>query len=275
MGADREMAEQTSEIEQEPEEERTLKERVTRLYFGKTKTSVFFRYGLMVFDICTILFFIVSTAVAHDDIFFVVDFAIASVLIVDFAARFWIAARKWHFLTQPITLADIVVIGTLLLPYLLENYAFLRIMRALRLLRSYHVLKDLRERYDFFSRNERVLHSSLNLTVFVFFITALVYVLQKNTNPEINSYMDALYFTVTTLTTTGFGDVTLEGDVGRLLAVIIMVFGVALFLRLVQTIFKPPKVDYTCPDCGLKRHDPDAIHCKHCGRAITIETEGA
>jgi len=269
------MSDQITDAELEALEDRTLREKVTRLYFGKTKKAVFFRYGLMLFDIATILFFIVSTAVAHDDIFFVVDFAIAGVLIVDFAARFWIASRKWRFLSRPITIADIIVIGTLLLPALLENYAFLRVMRALRLLRSYHVLQDLRERYDFFARNERVLHSTLNLTVFVFVITALVYVLQKNTNPQITSYMDALYFTVTTLTTTGFGDITLHGDIGRFLAVVIMVFGVALFLRLVQTIFKPPKVNYTCPDCGLKQHDPDAIHCKHCGRGLSIETEGA
>jgi voltage-gated potassium channel len=53
-----------------------------------------------------------------------------------------------------------------------------------------------------------------------------------------------------------------------------MVVGVALFLRLVQTIFRPEKVRYRCPDCGLNRHDLDAIHCKHCGRVLNIQTEG-
>jgi voltage-gated potassium channel len=76
------------------------------------------------------------------------------------------------------------------------------------------------------------------------------------------------------LTTTGFGDITMNDSVGRLLAVVIMVVGVALFLRLAQAIFSPRKVAYTCPDCGLTRHDPDAVHCKHCGRVLKIETEG-
>ena len=53
-----------------------------------------------------------------------------------------------------------------------------------------------------------------------------------------------------------------------------MVFGVVLFLRLVQTIFRPQKVDKVCDQCGLRRHDPDAVHCKHCGVIINIETEG-
>ncbi len=34
------------------------------------------------------------------------------------------------------------------------------------------------------------------------------------------------------------------------------------------------QVQHECPGCALKRHDADAIHCKHCGRVIHIETEG-
>jgi voltage-gated potassium channel len=156
---------------------------------------------------------------------------------------------------------------------LIENWAFLRVLRALRLLRSYHLLRDLREQFRFFARNEEIIGSVLNLLVFVFIVTSLVYVLQED-NPAIGNYVDALYFTVTTLTTTGFGDITLQGPVGRMLAIVIMVVGVGLFLRLVQTIFRPQKVSHRCPDCGLSRHDLDAVHCKHCGRVINIETEG-
>jgi len=102
----------------------------------------------------------------------------------------------------------------------------------------------------------------------------VVYVSQVGENPAIQNYIDALYFTVTALTTTGFGDITLIGTSGHLLAVLIMIFGLSLFLRLVQTIFRPEKVRYECPDCGLKRHDQDAVHCKHCGRILHIATEG-
>lgn len=127
----------------------------------------------------------------------------------------------------------------------------------------------------FFARNEEVVQSIINLLVFIFVVTALVYVSQVDVNPSIRNYVDALYFTVTTLTTTGFGDITLVGSAGRLLAVLIMIFGISLFIRLAQTIFRPSKVRHVCPNCGLSRHDPDAVHCKHCGHLINIETEGA
>jgi voltage-gated potassium channel len=256
-------------------ETKTIHARLRRLYHGNDRTAVRFRYGLLAFDLGTILFFVVSSMVPHEGAWFlIVDHAVALVLLADFAARLAISERKARHLMNPIVLADAIVIATLLAPAFVENFAFLRVVRVLRLLRSYHVLKELRTTSAFFKRNEDVIQSVVNLVVFIFFVTALVYVLQVRINPQIKTYVDALYFTVTTLTTTGFGDITLQGSTGRLLAVVIMVFGVALFLRLVQTIFRPQKVNVECGQCGLKRHDPDAVHCKHCGAVVHIDTEG-
>jgi voltage-gated potassium channel len=50
---------------------------------------------------------------------------------------------------------------------------------------------------------------------------------------------------------------------------------VTLFLRLAQALFRPHKVRFTCPACGLSRHDQDAVHCKACGRLLNIPDEGA
>ena len=122
--------------------------------------------------------------------------------------------------------------------------------------------------------HEDIIFSVINLLVFIFIVTAIVYVMQVGKNPGIKDYIDALYFTVTALTTTGFGDITLVGTSGHLLAVLIMIFGISLFLRLIQTIFRPGKVRYECPVCGLNRHETDAVHCKHCGTVLHITTEG-
>ena len=251
-----------------------LRHRIDKLYHGRSVVAQRFRYGLLIFDLVTIAYFIATSLIGHMPWMLAVDVLIAVLLAIDLGFRLWIAKRTAHLAFQVMTVADLIVIITLLLPAFTENFAFLRVIRALRLIRSYHVLADLRRRYRFFKRNEEVIQSVLNLLVFIFFITALVYVLQVRVNPQIDTYVDALYFTVTTLTTTGFGDITLQGDTGRILSVIIMVFGVALFLRLVQTIFRPQKVHYKCPECGLSRHEPDAVHCKHCGTTIAIETEG-
>jgi voltage-gated potassium channel len=253
-----------------------LKQTIRLLYTGSSKTATRFRYGLIAFDILTIAFFVATAPDFPTAFILTADFIIGLVILADFLARLWIAPSKLRMLRQLYTLADILVILTLLLaPFITTTFAFLRVLRALRLLHSYHVLRDLRRETAFFRRNEDVVVACVNLGVFIFVTTALVFTLEHRQNPDIVTYLDALYFTVATLTTTGFGDITLKDEFGRLLAVVIMVVGVALFLRLAQTIFQPRKIRYSCPDCGLTRHDPDAVHCKHCGRTIKIETEGS
>ena len=180
-----------------------------------------------------------------------IDGAIAMAMIADYAARFWIDKRKVRFAFEPLNIIDLVVIATLIAGPFVENWTFLRVLRSVRLLRSHRVLADLRRRVPFLRRHQELVAAVVNLGVFLFVITALVYMLQHRSNPQIDSYIDALYFTVTTLTTTGFGDITMKDEAGRLLAVVIMIVGFALFLRLIQAVFRPEKVRFRCPDCGL------------------------
>lgn len=262
-----------AQTEEQPFKQR-MKSSLISLYHGASLKSKIFRRALLSFDIAAILFFIAISVLEENPVFRTIEYGIAAVILLDFLARFWIAPNRANYFMQLTTWADMIVFVSLLAPVFFENLLFLRILRTLRLLRSYHILKDLRARYPYFKEHEELIQSIINLSVFIFVVAALVYVLQVRINPQITNYIDALYFTVTTLTTTGFGDITLQGSSGRLLAVLIMVVGVALFLRLIQTIFQPTKVHYPCPQCGLKRHDPDAVHCKHCGHILHIETEG-
>jgi voltage-gated potassium channel len=87
----------------------------------------------------------------------------------------------------------------------------------------------------------------------------------------IGNYIDALYFTVAMLTTTGFGDITLPGTAGRLLSILMMIVGVSLFVRMVQVLFRPTRVLQRCSSCGLSEYESDAVHCKRCGTLLTSE----
>lgn len=251
----------------------TLKQRIWDLYEGDTPSGHRFRYGLLIFDLATIAF-VIATSFLHWNETEYVDAVVGVVLLADFAARLWIAKRRWRMVMSVYGVIDIVVIISMLAPIVGEGLAFLRIARVLRLLRSYTMVKRLRQDFPWFRKNEQLIMSALNLGVFVFMMTALVYETQHFSNPKIGNYADALYFTVTALTTTGFGDVVLEGTGGRMIAVLIMIFGVSLFLRLVQVMLRPDKVFFKCPDCGLTRHDRDAVHCKACGRVLNIPNEG-
>ena len=125
-------------------------------------------------------------------------------------------------------------------------------------------------------RNEEVIRASLDFGVFVVLVSSVVYVTQRDSNPKIVDFVDALYFTVSALSTTGFVDVTLIGSTtGELLSVAMMIVGITLFFRLAQALFRPGgKVNHPCPQCGLRRHDPDAVHCKACGQVLNIPDDG-
>ena len=252
----------------------SVRERLQDLYFGEHERARRFRYGLVIFDLVTILVFIASSFAGEERWMIALDLVMAILLSIEFSARVYAEPSRREALLSFTTLADIVVILSLLLAAFAENLAFLRIVRALHLLRSYHLLRDLRNDSPWFRLLEDIIGRTVNLGVFIFIVTSVVYVTQHAVNPKISNYIDALYFTITTLTTTGFGDVTLEGPVGRLIAIVIMFIGVGLFLRLLQAIFRPSKVRFECPDCGLLIHDADAVHCKHCGRVLHIPDEG-
>ena len=233
-----------------------------------------FRYALLVFDLVTIAFVIVTSFFEHTTTVELLDAAFGVLILGDFIVRLAIERQRSSYFLRWSTWADVIAVISFLAPIAGEGFGFLRILRTLRLLHTYQLTYRLRQDFRYFRDHEDVVLASVNLMVFLFVMTGLIYATQVNHNPQIANYADALYFTVTTLTTTGFGDITLTGTGGKMLAVAVMIVGITLFLRLATALFRPAKVRYTCQTCGLKMHDPDAVHCKHCGTTVKIETEG-
>jgi voltage-gated potassium channel len=167
---------------------------------------------------------------------------------------------------------DLVVLTTLLFPLWLANFAFLRVLRLWSLVHSEFFWETVGRKYDD-TRWEDTTKAVVTMATFMFLASGTVYALYALKHPGIGTFLDALYFTVTTVTTTGFGDVVLPGPTGKLISIVIMVSGVTLFVRLAQAITRPAKVRFQCPSCGLGRHDLDAVHCKACGVLINIPNE--
>jgi voltage-gated potassium channel len=167
---------------------------------------------------------------------------------------------------------DFFILLTLLAPTWLANLGFLRILRLWTLARSPILWRPLRKHG--LALYEEAIHSVINLLVFLFVVTGFIYTSFARRGSGIEGYVDALYFTVTTVTTTGFGDITLPGTLGKLISIVVMIIGISLFVRLAQAIFRPMKVQFSCPQCGLQRHEPDAVHCKACGHILNIPDEG-
>jgi voltage-gated potassium channel len=252
-----------------------LRARLRYLYESGAPKARAFRYGLLGLDLASIGWIVLVSFLEVSPLILAADVALGAVLLAELALRLIASRRPWRDLLHPYGVADALSIASLLLAPLLQGaLGFLRVLRTLRLLHSVRLVGSLRSDLPFFRDNEEATLAAVQLVVFIFVMTGLVFETQHRTNPGIGNYADALYFTVTSLTTTGYGDVTLPGTTGRLLSVLIMLAGVTLFLRLAQTLFRPNKIRFPCPSCGLQRHEPDAVHCKACGVVLHIPDEG-
>jgi voltage-gated potassium channel len=252
----------------------TLRSQLRDLYEGRTQASDRFRYALLAFDLLTVSWLIASSFLPRGAHTTTIDIAIGVIFLVDLLARLWISRQPRRDLFSLWGLADLMVIFSLLVPIWGEGLAFLRVLRLYRIFHLPQTLVQLRDDIPGFRRHETAIRAAWNLLIFLFGTTALVYQTQAGRNEDIANYVDALYFTVATLSTTGFGDVTLVGNGGKLLSVAIMIVGISLFLRLVQVILRPAKAHFPCPTCGLRRHDHDAVHCKACGTILAIPDDG-
>jgi voltage-gated potassium channel len=251
-----------------------LRARLRYLYHGTQPTAVKFRLMVIVIDLAIIGFFIAAPILKEAGwVFYALDYFIALILGLDLAARAYAHSTIKDWLKRPIVWVDLFVLATLLFPAWLANFGFLRLLRLWSLLNSDLFWRTVGRRFDD-TRVEAITRAAVALITFIFVTTGFVYAYFRGKAEGINGYLDALYFTVATLSTTGFGDITLPGNWGRVISIVIMLVGITLFIRLAQTLIRPHKVKFPCPSCGLQNHDPDAVHCKACGLLLNIPDEG-
>lgn len=249
-----------------------LRGRLRKLYHGATPAAFRFQIVAVVIDLAIIAFFIATPVLQQTRSFLWLDYAVAALVAADLAARLLASSDALRLMRQPTTWVDVFILLTLLFPTALANLGFLRILRLWSLSRGGALWRHFRRREAREWRDAS--QAVINLVTFLLVVTGFVYTFFFRTGAGIAGYVDALYFTVATVTTTGFGDVVLPGVAGKLTAIVTMFIGITLFVRLAQAIFRPNKVYFPCPQCGLSRHDPDAVHCKACGHILNIPDEG-
>ena len=252
---------------------RPLRDRLRRLYHGRTMAVVRFQYAVIAVDLAIIAFFIVTPVLQDEPSFFWFDYSVAALLGLDLVMRALASRNIPRWLMQPRIWVDFFILVMLLLPTTLANLGFLRIVRLWSMSRSGFLWRPLEQFGLGLWRDTG--HAFVNLITFLFVVTGFLYTFFFRKGEGFADYIDALYFTVTTATTTGFGDIVLPGTWGKLTSILVMIFGIGILARLAQSIFRPSKVFFPCPQCALQRHDPDAVHCKACGYLLQIPDEGS
>jgi voltage-gated potassium channel len=203
------------------------------------------------------------------------DNGILFIFAIEYLLRFWCADNKRQHFFSLYSLIDFIAI----VPFfgISADTSFLRILRWFRFLRLIRLLGNktfLGRR----SHEDSIVFARIIFTLLaiVFVFSGLIYQVEHPVNPSsFKTFLDAFYFSIFTMTTVGYGDVTPVSESGRLLTVLMVLIGIALipvqlgdlFKRLVKTA---NHVDIPCAQCGLSMHDPDANYCKNCGTVLNI-----
>ena len=220
-------------------------------------------------------------------ILWIIELIIITFFIIEYAARMYASENKRKQFFDTYNIIDLIAIipTVLMLPIfgLPQNIATLKIIRIFRVFRIFRFVRVTADPNFFFGKVKmsflRVIRLMLTIFIIFFISSGLFYYAEYLVNEGISNFGDAFYFTVVTLTTVGFGDITPITHIGRSVTVLMIISGIIFIpwqagLVVREWIKMSSKVIVLCKHCGLTHHDRDASHCKHCGNIIYQEVEG-
>ncbi len=206
---------------------------------------------------------------------------------VEYVARLWCVASKKKYALSFFGLIDLFSVIPTYLSLLIPGIEVLADVRILRVLRVFRILKLVQ-----YMGEAEVLVATLKASRFkiaVFLITVLsivvvigsiIYLIEGPEN-GFTSIPRGLYWSVVTLTTVGYGDVTPQTGLGQALAALLMVMGYAL-IAVPTGLFSAEFVQQnaahrqgpnapvqSCPGCGSLEKDHQADYCRYCGQRLT------
>lgn len=178
-------------------------------------------------------------------------------------------------------LVDLLAILPTYISIMFPGSQYLLVIRILRVLRIFRVLKLATYLSEAKLLTTALHHSRRKITVFLFTVVTMVVILGslmymiEGERSGFTSIPQAIYWAIVTLTTVGYGDISPITPAGKTLAAIIMILGygiIAVPTGIVTVELSRAATggvsNKACESCGGEGHDPDAVHCKHCGARL-------
>lgn len=208
------------------------------------------------------------------------DTIILVIFAVEYLLRFWCAEQPFKFIFSLYGLVDLMAV----LPFLLGavDIRFIRIFRWFRILRLIRFIEG-KTIFGYVTSEDVAIFARIIFTLFaiVFVYSGLIYQVEHPVNAELfRTFLDAVYFSVSTISTAGLGDIVPISETGRLMTILMVLTGI-IFIPwqlgdLVKQLVKTGnRVEVACTSCGLSVHDDDARFCKSCGTLLPERFQAA
>lgn len=242
-----------------------------------------------IFDQVLLVIIILSVFVAMFDsvpawykenhaLFMQIEWVFTIIFCIEYILRIFVSPNPVRYIISFWGIIDLLaVLPTLISPFI-TGYETLIIIRSLRLLRIFRVLKLTR-----FMQESNVLYHSLKassykITVFLFFVLmltiicgTLMYVIEGAEN-GFDSIPQGIYWSIVTLTTVGYGDISPVTPIGKFIASLMMITGYGIIaiptglITVEMARFKTTNLKH-CMACDSD-NGAHAKYCDQCGESL-------
>ena len=221
---------------------------------------------------------VASIRTQFGDVLRVVEWTFTIVFTVEYGLRLISLERPIRYARSFFGIVDLLAVLPTYLSLFVAGTQSLIVIRALRLLRVFRVLK-----LAHYVGEQAVLYAAIRastrkIVVFLGLVLSLVLILGATMyliEGEKNGFTSipiSMYWAIVTMTTVGYGDIAPQTVVGKLLASAVMVLGYGIIAVPTGIVtvelagLRPEKVTtQCCPSCGQEGHAYDAQFCKYCG----------
>lgn len=265
-----------------------LKSRLYHIIFGtESKAGKLFDVVLIYTILLSVLALMLdSIAVVSSRIgviLFWAEWTFTVLFTVEYLLRIYCAPKPWAYMRSFYGVVDLVSVLPTYLALIVPGASFILVMRLIRVLRIFRVLKLAR----YLAEADTLVRSLLQARrkIFVFFCVVLVlstifgsvmYVVEGPQN-GFTSIPKSIYWTIVTITTVGYGDITPQTVMGQIVASLSMLTGYSIIAiptgivsaELIHEIQRE-KATIICRTCDRRGHERDAKFCKFCGTNLHV-----
>ena len=213
---------------------------------------------------------------------YIAEWIITIIFSLEYILRVSIVKKPKKYILSFYGIIDLLAVLPTYLSLIFAGAQGLMVIRALRLLRVFRILKLTRYSSEGLMIQQALRASRIKISVFLFAILMIVIIigtlmyLVEGSEHGFDTIPNCIYWAIVTLTTVGYGDLTPHTGLGKLISAFVMVMGYAIIAvptgivtaEFAKSSFTKPKKKNPCKTCNEDENPIDALYCKKCGSLV-------